>query len=281
MVYFTDNDIDRLIEDDVPAGDMTSHLLNISGKRGRICLIARHEMVACCTEEAERMYRKNGLLIRYVIPSGTVVLQGDKIIEAEGDAQALHLVWRSGLVMIEFASGIATRTRHLVKAAHAVDESIPVAGTRKHPPYLKKVAIKALLAGGGEAHRTGLSDTILIFREHLLFAGGYDRLPDLVADIKRRQKERKIVVEAHSMEEARAVAPSGAHVVQMDKLSPADFADCRRLCKELNPYITVIAAGGVNGSNAAEYASAGAEVLVTSWMYYAPPADIEALIEML
>jgi molybdenum transport protein len=279
MIYFTENDIDRLIEDDVPMGDMTSNLLAFEGQRGRITLLARHDMVVCCTEEAERMYLKNRLEVTYIVPSGTALKLGEKMLEAEGDARMLHLVWRSGLSMIEFASGIATRTRQLVEAVRAVANDVPVAGTRKHPPYLKKIALKALLAGGGEPHRTGLSDTILIFREHLLFTGGYDKLHEVVAPIKKRQKERKIVVEAHTIEEAKKVAASGAHVVQMDKLSPSDFTRCKTECREICSDITVIAAGGVNGSNAAEYAKAGADVLVTSWMYFAPPADIKALIE--
>lgn len=279
MIYFTESDIDRIIEDDVPVGDMTSHLLGFEGKKGKITLFARHNMVVCCTEEAERIYTKNRLQVTFVAPSGTFLKEGEKMLEAEGDAKIIHLVWRSGLAMIEFASGISTRTRQLVDAAHAVDDSIPVAGTRKHPPYLKKIALKALLAGGGEVHRSGLSDTILIFREHLLFTGGYEHLSEVVRSIKKRQKERKIVVEAHTVEEAKLVAVSGAHVVQMDKLPPVDFQACKRECEIRNPGIVVIAAGGVNASNAAEYAKAGADVLVTSWMYFGPPADIKALIE--
>lgn len=58
MIYFTEADIDRLIEDDLPAGDMTTFLLDLAGKKGSIALIARNEMIACCTEEAVRLYKK-------------------------------------------------------------------------------------------------------------------------------------------------------------------------------------------------------------------------------
>ncbi len=279
MIYFTDNEIDRLIEDDAPVGDMTSHLLDFKGKQGCITMYARHDMVICCTEEAERMYRKVGLTVDIVCASGTFLQKGEKIIEACGDIEVIHLVWRTGLAMIEFASGIATRTKKLVDAAHAIDTNIQVAGTRKHPPYLKKIALKALMVGGGIPHRTGLSDTFLIFREHLLFSGGYENLNSIVESIKKQQKERKIVVEAHSIDEAKLVAASGAHVIQMDKLSPIDFTTCKQECEAINPDICIIAAGGVNASNAEDYAKAGAEVLVTSWMYFGSPADIKAKIE--
>ncbi len=278
MIYFTENDIDRLIEDDVPAGDMTTTLLELSGKKGSISLMARNEMIACCTEEAVRLYKKVGLEVCYSVASGTRLQTGDKLLEAKGDASAIHLIWRTGGAMIEFASGIAGRTRQLVSSARAENPLVSVAGTRKHPPFVKKIALKALIAGGGVPHRTGLSDTVLIFREHLLFTGGYEGLPDVVRSVRQKQKERKIVVEAHTIEEALMVANSGADAIQLDKLSPESFTDCAGQCQAINPDICMIAAGAINGTNAAAYAKAGADVLVTSWMYFAPPADVRVEI---
>lgn len=278
MIYFTEHDIDRLIEDDVPAGDMTTTLLELSGKKGSISLVARNEMIACCTEEAVRLYKKAGLDVCYSVASGTRLQTGDTLLEARGDASAIHLIWRTGGAMIEFASGIAGRTRQLVDSARAENPQVSVAGTRKHPPFVKKMALKALIAGGGVPHRTGLSDTVLIFREHLLFTGGYEELPGVVRSVRQKQKERKIVVEAHTLEEALMVAYSGSDAIQLDKMTPEQFIDCANQCRAINPDICMIAAGAINGTNAAAYAKAGADVLVTSWMYFAPPADVKSEI---
>jgi len=278
MIYFTESEIDHLIEDDAPLGDMTTALMELSGKKAKITLSARHPMTACCTEEAARLYKKAALQVICAVSSGTELQAGDKLLEAEGDATSVHLIWRTGGALIEFASGIAGRTKQLVMAGRKKNSAVTVAGTRKHPPYLKKVALKALAAGGGVPHRTGLSDTVLIFQEHLLFAGGYENLTEIVSKIKQKQKERKIIIEAHTEEQALAIAGSGADAVQMDKMQPDHFAACARSCRRLNPAICMIAAGGINGSNAEAYAAAGADVLVTSWMYSAPPADIKAEI---
>jgi molybdenum transport protein len=278
MIYFTEADIDRLIEDDLPAGDMTTFLLDLAGKKGSIALIARNEMIACCTEEAVRLYKKAGLEVGDFVASGTRLQPGDRLIEAKGEASAIHIIWRTGSAMIEFASGIAGRTNQLVMAAKKENPSISVAGTRKHPPFVKKMALKALMAGGGGPHRTGLSDTILIFREHLLFTGGYERLPEVIRSVKEKMKERKIVIEAHSLKEALIAAKSGADAVQMDKSTQEIFSECSGKCRAINPNICMIAAGAINDSNAGMYAKAGADVLVTSWMYFAPPADIMAEI---
>ncbi|MDD3574576.1 ModD protein [Methanospirillum sp.] len=278
MIYFTDSDIDRLIEDDLPAGDMTTFLLNLAGMKGSISLFARNSMIACCTEEAVRLYKKVGLDVGFFVQSGTRLKPGDKLIEATGDASAIHVIWRTGSAMIEFASGIAGRTDNLVNIARKENPTISVAGTRKHPPFVKKMALKALMAGGGVPHRTGLSDTVLIFREHLLFTGGYENLPEVLRSVKMKMKERKIVVEAHNMEEALIAAEHGADAVQMDKSTQDIFTECAGRCRKINPKICMIAAGAINDTNAGIYAKAGADVIVTSWMYFAPPADIRAEI---
>lgn len=276
MIFFTEHDIDRLIEDDVPMGDMTSLLLNFGSAQGSIALSARNPMVVCGTEEAERIYKKTGLDVLKVTPSGTFLEPGDTFLEARGKADALHLVWRTGSALLEYASGVATRTRTLLEKARPFNDRITVAGTRKHPPYLKKVALKALMAGGGVPHRTGLSDTILLFREHLAFTGGYESLAQLIPEIRSKQKERKIVVEAHTEDDALLAAQAGADAVQFDKLPPEAFAKAAVRCREINPGICIITAGGIKGDNAADYAKAGADVLVSSWMYFGPPADIRA-----
>lgn len=281
MIYFTENDIDRLLEDDAPLGDLTTYSLDLKNKTGIIRMKARHKMVISGTEEVVRMYKKTGLSNIDVVPSGTSLKEGESFLSAQGEADKLHAVWRSGLTMLEFASGIATRTKQLVDNARTENPDIVVAGTRKHPPYLKKVALKALMAGGGIPHRTGLSDTILVFNEHLLFTGGIQHINETIQKIRSTQKEKKIVVEAHSITEAIDITKAGADVVQVDKMPPDNLHDCIKQCKIINPHVIVIAAGGVNAQNAGAYAKAGATVLVTSWMYYAPPADIKVGFQVL
>ncbi len=278
MIYFTERDIDRFIEDDVPMGDMTSLMVDFSGLRGSIKLKARGTMIVSGSEEAERIYKKANLNVKYMVSSGTLLKEGEVIIEAEGNADAIHLIWRTGGAMLEFASGIATRTYGLVQTAKAVNSSISVAATRKHQPYLKKVALKAVMAGGGVPHRTGLSDTILVFKEHLIFKGGYENISAILTEVKTKQKERKVVVEAHTSEQGYLATKAGAHAIQFDKMPVDEFAKAVVKCKHINPEVSVLAAGGVNGKNAEDYAKAGADVLVTSWMYFGPPADIKAEI---
>ncbi|MBN2342423.1 MAG: ModD protein [Deltaproteobacteria bacterium] len=281
MIRFSDYEIEKLMEEDMPVGDLTSELLGLNNRMGQIVAVVREEMVACGTEEAARLFEKAGLVVENYVPSGTKCQEGDQLLEAWGNAAAIHSVWRAGGIFMEFASGIATRTFRLVQAAQKGNPETTVAGSRKHVPFAKKMALKALYAGGGIPHRTGLSDSILVFREHLRFLGGYEPLAETVQRIRSRQKERMIVVEAHTLLEALSVAQSGAHFVQLDKMDVSSFRICVTECRKVNQHLGIVAAGGINEAAAMSYAEAGADVLVTSWMYAAPPADIGIQITQL
>jgi molybdenum transport protein len=278
VIRFTENEIEQLILDDAPLGDLTTYLLGLGSQKGKLEILAREDLMVSGTEESVRLFKKLDLTVKKYLKSGTLCNAGDSILTVTGDAGAIHSAWRASGTIIEFSSGIASRTHKLVTAARKGNSLTTVAGSRKHAPFLKKIALKSLMAGGAVPHRTGLSDTILIFKEHLLFTGGYEKLSDTVKAVRQQQKERIIVVEAHSQSEIMAVARSTADFVQIDKMPLPEFTSCVKQCLQLNPHMGIIAAGGINADNATAYAKAGAHVLVTSWMYAAPPADIKVKI---
>ena len=91
--------------------------------------------------------------------------------------------------------------------------------------------------------------------------------------------DRMVVIEANSYEDAREAARCGADVVQFDKVQPAQLTQwCPRLRTEW-PHLRLLAAGGIRPDNAATYAATGVDALVTSSLYFGPPADIGVRIE--
>ncbi|MGE9290798.1 MAG: ModD protein [Puniceicoccales bacterium] len=275
MIHFTAAEIDQLIVDDSPWGDLTTREMGIGNRPGRIDYRARHPMVVSGVEEAVSIARKLGVHVELSVPSGSVVREGGLILSAEGSAERLHQLWRAGLTMIEFASGIASRTASLLEAARVENPGVVVAGTRKHPPYLKKVALKALIAGGGTPHRIGLSDSVLIFREHRLFV---DDTEAVIHRLRASQPERKLLVEVETREEAEAMVRAGVDSIQLDGVDPEEFRVCRDACKAIRSDVNMLASGGVRVDNAGDYARAGADVLVSSWMYFSPPAEIGVIL---
>lgn len=270
--------LDSYLADDVPLLDLTTHVLGIGAANGCMSFRARDGMVLACIEEAARLVERSGASAVAHKVSGDVLEAGESILTATGPAAALLRSWKVAQNLVEIASGIATATRAIVTAAHAAAPEVSVACTRKNAPGTKALSVKAVLSGGAVPHRLGLGETILIFPEHRAFLAGTAETA-LVAAARRRAAEKKIVVEVGSVAEAVAFAEAGADVIQAEKFTPDLVAALRGAIGRLVPRPLVAAAGGINADNAAAYAAAGADILVTSAPYWAKPRDVAVRIE--
>ena len=274
----TPSDIERFLAEDLPFGDLTTHLLGVGTLPGRIVFSTRHDTTLCCTEEAARVLVSCGASLTSCLPSGTTLGGGICFLTAEGSAAALHAGWKVALNLIEYASGIATRTRAVVTAARKVNPDIAVLTTRKSFPGTRKISIKAITSGGALPHRLGLSESILVFSQHTVFAGGLEAFLGTIPALRARAPEQKIIVEADNADEALIIARAGVDVVQVDKMPAGELqilvADIRKLGTE----VKISATGGINERNAAEYAATGVDMLVLSSVYHGTPADIAVAI---
>lgn len=270
--------LDAYLAEDVPLLDLTTHVLGIGAAPGSMSFRARDGMVLACAEEAARLVTCAGGRVVLHKASGDVLEPEEAILTAAGPAAALLRSWKVAQNLIEVASGIATATRSIVSAARAVAPEISVACTRKNAPGTKPMALKAILSGGALPHRLGLSETILIFAEHRTFLPSRTA-GEMIAAARRGAAEKKIVVEVGSIEEAVAFAEAGADVVQVEKFAPELVSAVRKEIGRLVPRPLIAAAGGVDAGNAAAYAAAGADILVTSAPYWARPRDVAVRIE--
>ncbi|MGE4318127.1 MAG: ModD protein [Deferribacterales bacterium] len=277
-MFFSENTVDQWIEEDVPGFDLTTGLLTFDKKSLNIKFSARHDMTLSAAEAAVRVLTKAGCVVKSSMESGTAVKQGDLIIEADGAPKCVHTGWRIALNLLEYCSGIATRTNGLVKKARAVNENIVVCGTRKSFPGTRRLSQQALLSGGGISHRLGLAETVLFFAAHYDMAGGLDKLFADLPKIRLNCIEKKIGIELEDLKEIEKAAKAGIDTIQTDKMTPDQVKDAVKLVKNINPNIKVAAAGGINIDNCAEYAASGCDMLVTSWMYFGKPADVKASI---
>ncbi len=140
MLYITDEIIDKIIKEDVPYSDITTEMLGIGEENGTISFYTRRE----------------------------------------GKAEALHTGWKVSLNTLEYLSGIATLCREMVDIAHSVNQNIILAATRKSMPLSRELVTLAFQAGGVSAHRLGLSETVLIFKQHIEFIGGFDNIERVI-----------------------------------------------------------------------------------------------------
>jgi molybdenum transport protein len=265
--------LETLLQDDTPCGDATTHALGIGRQHGSMIFRARADMVLCGVEEALRMGRMRGLHpTGYTRNSGEILQAGEEILELEGDAGNLHEVWKTAQTLMEYLSGIASCTADIVVAARHANPEIGIACTRKNFPGTKAAAIKAVLCGGASPHRLSLSETLLIFAEHRSFLGD-ETPPATIQRLRRQWPERPIVVEVGDEAEAWRWQQAGADILQLEKMPPA-AVDRIKQGIPANARTRLAAAGGINSANAEAYARAGADILVTSAPYFAPPRDV-------
>ncbi len=180
-------------------------------------------MVLALSTEAAEILEMAGASVERLVEDGQALTAGQEFLRAEGQAGALLRGWKVAQTLVEIWSGVATAAREIVEAARAVAPDIAVACTRKNTPGVKNFSVAAIRAGGAEMHRLGLSETILVFPEHLAFLGG-ETLDSVVARLRRGAPEKKLVLEAGGIAEALAGADAGFDVIQAEKFSPADIA---------------------------------------------------------
>ena len=277
-VRISDAELDRMITEDLPFLDLTTHVLGIGDALGTMEYYTREACVLCGTEEAARIVARLGCTARDALPSGTKLEAGQSFMTVEGTAENLHAAWKVCLNLFDHLSAVATKTRQMVEAAHAVNPHCEVLTTRKSMPGVKALLTKAVLAGGAYPHRLGLSETVLVFDNHRAFMGGFEGFVAALPEIRARVVEKKLFAEVtavEALELARLGAQGrGVDGVQLDKVSTEETGPLVRELHAIDPHLTVIAAGGINPGNVAAYAATGVDGLVTTAPFTAKPIDM-------
>lgn len=273
-------ELEELLADDVPYGDLTTDALGIGAAPGSMEFTARDAMVLALAEDAAAIIEFAGCRVELQAASGAMLERGDPILSAHGPAAVLLRSWKVAQTLIEIWSGVATDARAIVDAATAVAPRIAVACTRKNVPGTKRFAVAAVKAGGAVMHRLGLSETVLVFPEHRAFLGD-ESLDELVERLRRAAPEKRLVIEVTTLEAAIVAAAAGFDVIQAEKFAPAEIASLvarMTAMASIRQRPVVAAAGGIHAGNVAAYAQAGADVVVTSSPYLARPRDVQVRI---
>jgi molybdenum transport protein len=264
----------ELLREDVPSLDLTTHWLGFGDRPARMIYTTRQPGVVSGLRFALELAAGLSLSTAATLRDGQRVSPGDRLCELSGTAGGLHALWKTGLNILEFCSGVATRTRTLADRASKANPRCGVFATRKMIPGSRPWAIQAVLDGGGLPHRLGLSETILVFDQHKAFFRDRDALIERIRSTRQLVCEKKILVEVDSWDEAEAFALAGVDGLQFDKVAPDILGGWVSRLRELGYAGILIATGGINEGNAASYAAAGVNGLATSWVYSGSALDI-------
>ncbi|MBQ9043886.1 MAG: ModD protein [Eggerthellaceae bacterium] len=275
MIRIPDSRLDYFVSEDVPYIDLTTTMLGIGETRGEMEYFTRERCVVAGVEEVARIARNLGCEVEPLYRTGDRIDPEGIIMRVNGSAAQLHQVWKVGLNILDHLSAVATKTRKMVRAVQAANPLCEVLTTRKSMPGCKDLLTEAIVAGGAYPHRLGLSETVLVFEQHWEFMGGFDSFVDQLPRIRHRCLEKKLFVEANA-QQARVLADAGVDGIQFDKLSPEQLETLVPELRDINPRVTLVAAGGINPDNAAEYAATGIDGLVTTSLFTAKPLDMSA-----
>lgn len=278
MLRISDSRIDQLIAEDVPYIDLTSEVLGIGAEQGEMEFFTREACVLAGVPVARRIAEKCGCEIVSARADGDELAAGETFFAVRGASADLHAAWKVCLNTFDHLSAVATKTRAMVNAAHAVNPRCEVLTTRKSMPGAKDLLTSAVMAGGAFPHRLGLSETVLVFDHHLEFMGGFDAFVEQLPSIKAKCIEKKLFVEAN-VERARTLVRvsaggEGVDGIQLDKVPVEQLAELVAELREIDPRLTLIAAGGINPNNAAAYAATGVDGLATTAPFSAKPCDM-------
>lgn len=218
------------LAEDIAGGDLTASLIP-AGSIGKATVISREDAVLCGTAWFERVFQHLDAQVRihWHAADGEHIKPDQLLCDIEGSARALLSAERSGLNFLQLLSGVATKARQyadVVAGTKAV-----VVDTRKTLPGLRLAQKYAVKCGGGDNHRIGLFDAILIKENHILAAGGIR--PAMAAAnaaaATAGPRCKFVQIEVESLAELHEALDAGARMVLLDNMSLADMREAARV----------------------------------------------------
>lgn len=255
---FVDKLIELAIAEDIGDGDHTSLSSIPAGERGRMKLLIKQAGILAGVEVAERVFLRLDPTVTFerILKDGDRVTPGDIAFYVEGKLITLLQSERIILNIMQRMSGVATQTA--IYADELKGLKTKVLDTRKTTPGMRVLDKMAVKIGGGENHRIGLFDMILLKDNHIDFAGGIAKaLAGARAYLKEKNKDLKIEIEVRSLKDIDEVfAAGGADRIMFDNFS---VEQTREAVKKVAGRAETESSGGITLENLRAYAECGVD----------------------
>ena len=210
-----------------------------------------------------------------LVQDGTLVEAGSLLAIVTGSARSLLAAERVALNLLGQLSGVATATRELVDQIAGTSASL--VDTRKTVPGLRALQKAAVQAGGGQNHRMGLYDAVLIKDNHIAVAGS----PEAAVEQARATvgPGTSIEIEIESTEQLEAVIAAGADIVMLDNMSVNEIREAVLIT---DGRCRTEASGGITIATIREVAKTGVDMISVGWITHSAPAlDVALDLEYL
>lgn len=269
----------RALKEDLGAGDVTTQATVPEGAQARARIVQKEPGVVFGLAAVAETMRQCG-----VGDVDNLVVEGQwrdgvpaEVALASGPAAALLAAERTALNFLGHLSGIATLTARYVEAVAGTDARI--LDTRKTTPGLRALEKAAVAAGGGQNHRMGLYDAILIKENHIALAGSVAKA---IHAARTTKAEMSVEIECRDVEEAAYALGAGADRLLLDNMEPGELREVVKLrdAERGADGPPLEASGGVNLETVRGIAETGVDFIsVGALTHSAPVLDFSMLIE--
>ena len=248
--------IESALREDIGKGDITTNALIPDSLVTTATMTAKADGVVAGMPVAEAVFRILSTQIEWNprVQDGDIIKKGDLLVEISGPFRALLTGERLALNFLQRMSGIATMTALFV--GQVAGSRTKILDTRKTVPGLRILDKYAVKAGGGENHRIGLFDMVLIKDNHIKVAGGITKA---VTQIRSQvPKKMKIEVETTSMSEVLEALEMKADIIMLDNMSNDLMKECVAV---INHRAKVEASGNMSLERVKEVAATGVDYI--------------------
>ena len=249
--------VERALEEDIGGGDLTAALIP-AGTRGRAQVITRERAIICGMPYVDAVFARIDPTVRveWKIAEGAAAEADQALFEVQGAARALLTGERTALNFLQLLSGTAT-------AAHAYVQRLEgtacrLLDTRKTIPGLRSAQKYAVRVGGGQNHRIGLFDGILIKENHIMAAGSIERA---VAAARASGAQVPVEVEVESLDELRQAIAAGADIAMLDDFRLETLIQAVAMNRAAARRLKLEASGGVTLDTIRKIAETGVDFI--------------------
>ncbi len=222
MIAEIEKIIKNAIEEDLGDGDHTSLACIPADAQGKAKLLVKEKGIIAGIELAKVVFHQidKNLNIEQLLVDGAEVVPGDVAFYVTGSSRSILSAERIVLNFMQRMSGIATSTFQMVEIMDS--STCKLLDTRKTTPGVRVIEKWAVRIGGGENHRMGLYDMIMLKDNHIDFAGGIEKAILRTHDyLKQTGKNLKIEIEARSIKDVEEILRvGGVDRIMLDNFSP-------------------------------------------------------------
>jgi nicotinate-nucleotide pyrophosphorylase (carboxylating) len=268
------------LAEDIGDGDVTTLAIMPASTKIVAVMRAREPLVVAGLAFAEAAFRQlsSSIKLKRLAHDGQRVAADARLLKISGPARAILSAERVALNFVQRLCGVATLTAQFVRAVKGSNTQI--LDTRKTTPGWRRFEKYAVACGGGNNHRFGLFDLVLVKDNHL--AALRDAKPNPIAAAVRRAQERfprlKVEVEADTLKQVAQAVAAGADIVLLDNMKPKQL---RKAVKLVAGRAKTEASGGVNLDTVRNIAKTGVDFIsVGALTHSARAVDIGLDFEM-